>query len=112
MALADLLRQTATVEAFSYSKDSAGGPVPTFAPVGDSVNCSIQPSTGHAVRKFAQRQIFITHTAFFNADPGLKRGYRLTDQDGVRYTVEYFSPGQGVAGRGVLWEAHLMLQTD
>jgi len=109
MSLSSLLINLCSIEKPSFTRDDAGGPVPSYSLVAQNVPCSIQARGGKALFQFGARQIFVTHRFYFDNDVGIKRGYRLKDPSGQYYIVHNFSE---MAGRHVLWIADVTLQLD
>ena len=109
MSLSSLLNSVCTIEKPVYTKDAAGGPVPSYTTLASLVACTIQATSGSASFKFGQRQIFITHRIYFDRDVGIKRGYRVKDAIGQYYVV--YAYGE-LAGRSFLWRADVTLQLD
>ena len=92
-----LTHQRATITRGSMSQQ-----VQTWATVATPTGW-VQPATAATVARYGARNMLVTHTAYFSADPGLQLGDRLV-VGGVTYKVDGLRDQAGMAR---LWAADL-----
>lgn len=103
-------QQSVTIERPTITKDAAGGAVPAYTTVTAGVLCNIQPVKTARRKTFGSSQIFISHYAYFDTNPAVKRNYRLKNEaNNTYYVVHGF---EDVAGRGELFVVELVEQTS
>jgi len=95
--------QTVLVQRPRYTKDDSGAGRQQFFQVSASeIPCSIQPAGGGTSYFFGERQTTNEFFVYFDTDPGIQRGDRLQDQDGIYYSVTNW---ENIAGRSQIWVA-------
>jgi hypothetical protein len=88
--------------------DASAGPVNADVTLLSGVSCTIQPLSSKEKLAFAQRQVYLTHRAYFSQDIAPQRADRLDAADGRSFQIfGYFN----LAGRSRVWAAELREQT-
>ena len=65
------------IERPSYVTDDIGGRTKTFAAISSGLAAWVQPARGHDIEQYGARDIKITHSVYFSADPEVQLGDRI-----------------------------------
>jgi hypothetical protein len=99
MSLLSMLDNTVAIEPPLTTRGSSGSYVTTYPAPADGleeVPCMVDPHHGKLEVRFGQKVIRMTHTVYFDGEnPGVYRGYRLTDEKGKHYIVHGMGDSAG-----------------
>lgn len=109
------LRHTIRIERKSATRDASGGAVEGWAavPGASSLPCLVQVFTTNAhrgaPRMLGQRQVLISHVAYFTEEPPVQRGDRIR---WLEEDVLLIHQGlEDMGGQGRWWRLQLSLET-
>jgi hypothetical protein len=73
----------------TISQDASGGALKTYTAIEDltDVPCSLRPLDANSRMQYHQRQMNVTHKAYFDSALDLKRGDRFDTDHGHKYLV-------------------------
>jgi len=108
MSLIDNLPHTVTHRRPSYARDEYGGNLETTTNVATGVSAWVQMASANQISEFAKRDQLISHTVYFESDPGLRPGDSIIVSAGPSFVgveMEYVAGTDYSAGLGVLYGA-------
>ena len=87
-----MLHTFGTLQRSASTKDASGGAVKgTWAAVGSSVSCDVQPAGSDTRLQYAQLQLVVTHSIYVADDVGARAGDRFS-ADGRYFLVQGYTP--------------------
>lgn len=111
MSLPENLPHLADIYVLKPVQDEIGGDHEEAQLSESDVACWVQPASDREITQFQRRDQNVTHSVYFQGNPGLRPGYVIVPKDGAQAscpfagaTLEVKSANETTAGLGVLWK--------
>jgi hypothetical protein len=101
--IADLIAQsghTVSLACLADALDDLGARVNAWTVVSADMPAWVQDAKTEVVESYARRELHVTHAVYILTNPGIREGWRVTDQRGRTFSVIGF---KDEAGLGLLY---------